>query len=236
MKALTKISGVLLLPVALLMTNCTANSVQVSGSLAITTTLSKAIVQPAPTGINLLSAKIQLQHLRIEENSGNNSQNTDSNTSDTETTTSAETDNGDALLAGPYILDLLSGTATIDSVSLRPGVYRQVDFDFVPNRTNVHSIEITGTVNNNGVNVPFVITSDIASTVQLPLAGSGITVTSGIRSKLSIVFNIKALLQNVNFKNATISNNTININSNENVSLYSSFITALSGYITTEKN
>jgi hypothetical protein len=208
--------------------------------LSLKATVSKvgAVKVVTTSNISLTSAIVQIQNLIIEENSGNNSQsNVDSNVNDggSETVKSAENDGGDIKLAGPYVLDVLSGKALIENVSLQAGTYKQVDFSFVPNKTNNHSIVISGNFNNNGTILPFTITSDINNSVQLPLSGTGLTITPGATSALSIVFDVYTWIKNLDFTTATVANNTINISSSENQTLYNSFISALSTNIDTEK-
>jgi len=240
MKTQMKLTSLLLVGVAIFFTNCTSSSSKIPGALSLKATASKvgAVKVTTTSNISLTSAIVQIQNLIIEENSGNNSQsNVDSNVNDggPETVKSAENDGGDITLAGPYVLDVLSGKALIENVSLQAGTYKQVDFSFVPNKTNAHSIVISGNFNNNGTIIPFTINSDISSSVQLPLSGTGLTITSGATSALSIVFDVNTWIKNLDFSAATVANNTINISSSENQTLYNAFIIALSTNIETEK-
>lgn len=244
MKTQLKFSSILLVGVAILFTNCTGSTGKVPGSLNLKAASLKIGAVPAATisNVSLTSAIVQIQNLVIEENTGNNSQsnmenNTDSNLPDgaAESVKSTEKDDGNIMLSGPYVLDVLSGNALIDNVSLQPGNYKQVNFSFVPNKANAHSIVITGNFNKNGVLIPFTITSDITNSIQLPLSGIGLTITTGTTSSLSIVFDVNAWIKNLDFSTATITNNSINISSTENQPLYTVFISALATNIDTEK-
>jgi hypothetical protein len=244
MKTQMKLTSILLVGAAILFTNCTGSTGKVPGSLNLKAASLKFGAAPAATisNISLTSAIVQIQNLVIEENSGNNSQsnlenNMDSNLPDgtAEGVKMAEKDGGNITMAGPYVLNVLSGNALIDNVSLQPGNYKQVDFSFVPNKTNAHSIVITGNFNNNGILIPFTITSDITNSVQLPLSGTGLTITTGTTSSLSIVFDVNAWIKNLDFSTAIITNNSINISNTENQTLYNVFISALATNIDTEK-
>ena len=185
--------------------------------------------------INITKAVVNIQDLVIEENSGengnsqqgNNDKGSDGKDGAEKAKNSAE-DGGDLKLAGPFVLDITNTATQIDNVMLQPGTYRKVDFKFVPGTAfDTHSILIEGTVKLNNTMVSFSIVVDTDNTVQLPLAGNGLSIASGISSTLSIVFDVNLWIKNLDFSTATLNNNSIKISSAENQVLYDSFIKAL---------
>ena len=192
--------------------------------------------------ITLDGATVEIKNLRIEENSGNDNQNGDQSGNDgkdsNEKNSKSEAgDAGDILLPGPYLLDILSSTASIDQVTVQPGTYKKVDFEFFAGSENSsHSIVLSGTyTNTQGIAIPFILNTEFAETVQLPLAGSGIQVSSGSISSISILFDINNWLNKLDFSTANQSNGQININKDENSGLYLAFLSALSKHIEIEK-
>lgn len=196
--------------------------------------------------IKLDAALVEIKNLRIEENSGNDVQNQSGNQSGDKSNDGKEAaeknstaeggDQGDILLPGPYSLDIISGSAAIDQVSVQPGTYKKVDFNFSAGTgSNGHSITLSGVYTNaQGVAVPFMLTSDFAGTVQLPLAGNGLQVNSGTTSSISILFDDNNWLNALDLSTATVSNGQININATANKTLYEAFVSALSQHIEIE--
>lgn len=205
---------------------------------------SATITSVSGASLTLDAAKVEIKNLRIEENSGNDNQNQSGDQSGNDGKEGNEKgskpesgDSGNLKLAGPYLLDIVSGTASIDQVSVQPGTYKKVDFEFFagPENSN-HSIELSGTFTNvQGITIPFTLTSEFAETVQLPLAGNGIQVTSGGITTLSILFDVNSWLNKLDFSTAVVSNGQININKDENSGLYLAFLSALSIHIEIEK-
>jgi len=192
---------------------------------------SATIVSSAGTLI-LQTAMVEIGNLRIEENSGNDVQNNDQYGNDgaggIESSTKSESgDAGDLQLAGPYLLDILNGSASIDKVTVPPGTYKKVNFDFVAGSENKgHSIALSGNfVNAQGVSIPFTLTSEIAEMIQLPLTGNGIQVTSGNIVPVSILFDISNWLNKLDFNTATQNKGQITISNVENQGLYQAFMT-----------
>ncbi len=185
--------------------------------------------------ITITKAVVNIQDLVIEENSGekgnsqqgNNDKGSDGKDGAEKAKNSGE-DGGDLKLAGPFVLDITNAAAQIDNVMLQPGTYKKVDFKFVPGTTpDAHSIIIEGTIKLNNAMVPFSIIVDTDNIVQLPLAGNGLSIISGVSSTLSIVFDVNLWIKNLDFSTATLNNNSINISSTGNPALYNAFIKAI---------
>jgi hypothetical protein len=235
--------------VMMLFSSCKNETPGTPGTLQLRATTPKLMLKSgtlASVGgatFTLDAAKVEIKNLRVEENSGNDVQNQNGSQSGSdgidgaEKNSTLETDSaGDIMLAGPYLLDILNGTASIDQVTVQPGTFKKVDFEFYagPENSN-HSIELSGKFTNaQGVTVPFTLTSDFAGTVQLPLAGSGLQVSSGGTSTLSILFDVNNWLSSLDLNTATQANGKITISSNENQGLYQAFVTELSKHIEIE--
>ncbi len=187
--------------------------------------------------VDIQTATVEIQNLVVEENSGNDVQNEGNNNDGKDNekeSTSTENDGGDVTLAGPYVLDVINGLATIDQIDVQPGTYKKVDFDFVAGpENNGNSIVISGVYTSAGVATPFEITSNLAATVQLLLANI-VNVNSGSTVSVSIVFDVAGWLSTIDFENAILTVDKIIINANENASLYNSFVAALNQHIEAE--
>ncbi|MFY9153229.1 MAG: hypothetical protein WAO52_14530 [Prolixibacteraceae bacterium] len=182
--------------------------------------------------ITLDAAKVEIKNLRIEENSGNDNQSgnqsgNDGKDGNEKSSKSEAGDAGDIILAGPYLVDILSGTGSIDQVTVLPGTYKKVDFDFATgSENNGHSIVLSGTFTNAlGTAIPFKLTSEIAETVQLPLAGNGVQIISGGIVSISILFDVNNWINKLDLNTAAVNNGEIIINSSENQELYLTFKT-----------
>lgn len=205
--------------------------------------LKSAALQTSSGTLALQTAAIEIRNLVIEENSGNdvenNVQDNHSNDgADNETkgeNGGSETDGGDIQLAGPFVLDIVNGAATIDQVEAQPGTYKKVDFDFYAGTENSgNSIVIKGEYTSAaGAVVPFELTSPLASTVQLPLTNA-LTVTSGSAVTVSIVFDLQSWLAGLDFENAALSGNKITISPQQNTDLYAAFTDAVNQHIDVE--
>jgi len=204
--------------------------------------LKSATIASVAGTITLQTATVEIGNLRIEENSGNDNQNGDQSGNDgvggNEKNSKAETGvAGDLHLAGPYLLDILNGSASIDKVTVQPGIYKKVNFEFIAGSENKgHSIALSGVfVNAQGVSIPFTLTSEVVETIQLPLTGSGIQVNSGNMVSISILFDVSSWLTILDFSTASQNGGRININKDENTALYLAFITEVSKNIDIEK-
>lgn len=192
--------------------------------------------------LSIKTADVNIANLQIEENSGNDGQNVgggDNESGGKDAEGGNENNNGDIILAGPYSLDIASGSASIGQVSIYPGTFKKVDLNFQTSSSstyNGNSIFITGTyTDNSGTIIPFKIYSSFTQQVQLPLAGNGITVAANSSVTIDIVFDVNAWLTGLNFSSATITNGEIVINSTNNTTLLTIFESNLSKYIDAEK-
>lgn len=186
---------------------------------------------------------IEIRNLIVEENSGNDNQNqvgdqtggtVDSgNESPEKNGSETSSDTGDLSLPGPFVLQILNGTASIDQATVSAGTYKKVDFEFYPgSENNGHSIVISGTfTNSQGVTVPFSLLSDATQTIQLPLSGTGISVNSGGTTSIAIVFDVNSWLNKLDFNTANQVNGQITISNTENTGLYQAFMSALAQHI-----
>ncbi len=235
--------------VTMLFSSCKNEASGTPGTLQLKATTPKLFLKSgvlASVGgatITLDAAKVEIKNLRVEENSGNDVQNQSGGQSGstgndgkeaTEKTSTAETGSaGDLLLSGPYLLDIINGSASIDQVTVLPGTYKKVNFDFYAgNENNGHSIVISGTFTNaSGATVPFTLVSDASNAIQLPLSGTGISVSSGGTATISIVFDVNNWLNKLDFNTAIQSNGQITISNTENTQLYQAFLATLAQYI-----
>lgn len=231
--------------VMLVFSSCKNEQSGVSGTLQLKANSNQLLKSATIASVNgasisLDAAKVEIRNLRIEENSGNDNQNQSGdqsgNDGNEKKSKSEAGDAGDILLSGPYLLDILSGTASIDQVTVQPGTYKKVDFEFFAGSENSsHSIVLSGTYTNaQGIAIPFVLTSEFAETVQLPLAGNGIQVTSGAITTLSILFDVNNWLNKLDFSTAIVNNGQVNITKDENPGLYLAFLSELSKHIEIE--
>lgn len=204
--------------------------------------LKSAKIELSNVTIELQTASIEIKNLQIEENSGEDNQQGNQSGNDGKDKGEKESksnkgDGGDLLLAGPYLLNVLNNSATIDQVPVQPGTYKKVNFEFFAGSENSnHSISLSGTFTNaQGISVPFTLTSEFAETIQLPLAGSGIQVNSGGISSISILFDVNNWLNKLDLTAAIVNNGQISINKVENPGLYLAFITEVSKHVEIEK-
>jgi hypothetical protein len=200
------------------------------------------VISAKGDSLSIKTADVNIANLQIEENSGNDGENVgggDNETGGNDVEGGNENDNGDIVLAGPYSLDIASGSASIGQVNIYPGTFKKVDLDFQTSSSSTYngsSIFITGTyTDNSGTIIPFKIYSSFAQQVQLPIAGNGITVAANSMVTIDIVFDVNAWLTGLDFASATITNGVILINSANNTSLLTTFELNLSKYIDAEK-
>ncbi|MCF6333907.1 MAG: hypothetical protein L3J11_11550 [Draconibacterium sp.] len=243
-----KLTAVLLtFIVAIVIISCNKDKLSTPGviqfnAISQSSGVKSATIETTAGEINLLGAVVEIKNLQIEENSGNdnggNNQdgNSDSGKDDGKENGSKESDGGDIVLAGPYVLDITGGTATIDQIEAQPGTYKKVNFDFVATAENSgNSIALSGDYKSNaGYAIPFFLTSNIEANVQLPLV-SGITVNTGNTVSVSIVFDVNGWLKGLDFENAaTTIDGKIVISKTQNTNLYNAFIQAVSKNIEIE--
>lgn len=244
----TKRSAIVLLTLimAFVITSCNNDKLGTPGNIQMNASsqfsgVKSATIATTAGEISLQSAVVEIQNLQIEENSGNDNEgdhqdgNKDDRKESKKDKGNKENDGGDIVLAGPYVLDIAGGTATIDQVEAQPGTYKKVNFDFLAGTENGgNSIVLTGNYTaNDGSVIPFELTSTFEANVQLPLV-NGISVNSGSTVAVSIVFDVKGWLNGINFENASLSNGKIVVNEEQNGTIYKQFIEAVSKNIEVE--
>lgn len=195
-------------------------------------------------GISLTSAMVNIATLRIEENSGNDVQqggtnnSNDGKDSNDGTSGSEGSEQEDILLPGPYAMNINDGVATLDQISVYPGTFKKVNFDFQVNSDtpfNGNSISIEGNFTaQDGTIIPFAIKSKFSKQIQLPLANGGITVASNSTAAITIVFDINSWLNGIDFSSAVSTNGVVIIDDNNNQSFLNTFEDNLSQFIDLE--
>lgn len=229
----------------------TASAVKTRGTLK--SALTSGPIQLSSGTLELTSANINISNLQIEENSGNDveQQGGDQQLGGTDKNEGAESknegtdgkegkDSEDILLQGPFSLDISGGEAVIGQVDVYPGTFKKVDFSFQVNSNapfNGHSIAINGSyVATNGSKTPFILYSDFAKQIQLPLANGGITLQSNSTVSISIVFDLNNWLGSLDFQGAATNNGQIVIDNMNNASMLTAFETKVAGNIDIENN
>jgi hypothetical protein len=186
----------------------------------------------ATSAFTLNSAKISISDLIIEENSGNDVEqqgdhNDGGNDAENNTDNEAGGENGDVLLPGPYILDVVNGSLSIDQVAVYPGTFKKVDFSFnVSNEAGFggNSIVVTGSYQkSDGTVLPFTLRSDFSQQVQLPIAGGGIILAVNSNITITIVLDIQSWINNIDLPGAILTNNEIIIDKTVNADLLNLF-------------
>lgn len=235
----------LIVMVMMIFSGCTNNHLGAIGTLQLQTDTPKSfpragVITAISGAITLKSVQVEIKNLKIEENSlQNNGNNRQSGDSGIQLGIDEKVEFGntaDSLLTGPYILNIFSGTASIDEVPIQPGAYKKVEFEFFagPDNNN-HSIALSGTFTNaQGVPVPFTLISEFSEIIQLPL-GRGLKVNSGNIISITILFDVNNWLNELDFNKANQTNGKINITKDENSGLYSEFITQMLKHIDIEK-
>lgn len=177
--------------------------------------------------LSVLSANVNIADVKIEENSGEENQQGENNTGGNDNEGSnSEADNGDIGLPGPFALDISSGTSSLGQVSVYPGTFKKVNFQFIANTANPFNgktIVISGNyIKPDGSIVPFTINSGFSEQVQLLIANGGIVATANSTQDIMILFDLNAWL-NLDFAGAQVTNGQIVIDNNNNVALLNSF-------------
>lgn len=177
--------------------------------------------------LSVISANVNVADIKIEENSGEENQQGENNTGGNDKEGSnTESDNGDIALPGPFALDISAGTSSLGQVSVYPGTFKKVNFQFQANAAipfNGKTIVISGNyIKPDGYTIPFTINSNFSDQVQLLIANGGIVATANTTQDILILFDLNAWL-NLDFAGAQIVNNQIIIDSNNNVALLNNF-------------
>jgi len=231
--------GAVILPIFMVLNSCTKSTGTLEKSVTLTMSMT---TQPGSTlkgtnalnevgDINITSAIITIADLTIEENSGENNQsegdNENENDDDGNLDDDSDTELDDIFLPGPFVLEVVDGNAFIGEVDVMPGTFKQVNFKFnVVNDLGLgdYSILITGEYTDpSNTTIPFTLISNFDKEIQLPLAGGGVTVEANSRVELAVVLEINAWINSLDFASATIVNNSITIDSLNNLGLLLAF-------------
>jgi len=197
----------------------------------------------ATSAFTLNSAKISISDLVIEENSGNDvEQQGDHNDGGNDAETSGDNEAGgekdDVILPGPYMLDVLNGSLSIDQVAVYPGTFKKVDFKFnVSNEAGFggNSIVVKGSYQKpDGTAVTVTLRSDFSLEVQLPIADPGIIVASNSSVTITIIIDIPAWINKLDLPSAIVANNEIIIDKTNNPDLLNLFEANLASLIEVE--
>nr|HPR59238.1 hypothetical protein [Bacteroidales bacterium] len=160
----------------------------------------------------------------------------DDSTTDTDNEADGEMD--DVILPGPYMLDVLNGSLSIDQVAVYPGTFKKVDFKFLLSDEagfEGNSIVVKGSYQKpDGVAVPVTLRSDFSQQVQLPIANGGITVAANSTITLTIVLDIQTWINNIDLAGAILTNNEIIIDKTVNADLLTLFESNLASAIEVE--
>jgi len=213
--------------------------------------------------ITINSATISVADITIEENSGENNQNEgdvddddadddaddgadDDADDDNDNNVGEQNDSGedteleDIYLPGPFVLEVVEGNALIGEVDVFPGTFKQVNFSFYVTtdpEAGDYSIYITGEYPDaSNTLIPFTLISEFDQTVQLPIAGGGVTVEAEGIVHLSIVLDLETCIGNLDFASASVSNNTITIDALNNQNLLLAFEACLAEGIDIDDN
>lgn len=238
MKTLKRVSPLVIIAVILfLASGCAKDNSNLTKSSLLAVDLStvkSAVLNNTGTkgtetsAFTLNSAKISISDLVIEENSGNDvEQQGDHNDGGNDAETSGDNEAGgekdDVILPGPYMLDVLNGSLSIDQVAVYPGTFKKVDFKFnVSNEATFggNSIVVKGSYQkSDGTAVPVTLRSDFSQQVQLPIANGGIKVAANSTITLTIVLDIQSWISNIDLSGAILTNNEIIIDKTVNADL-----------------
>ncbi|MEQ8415820.1 MAG: hypothetical protein RIE86_11825 [Imperialibacter sp.] len=193
------------------------------------------------TDFLLTGFSVSVADVVIEENSGNDGE-SDGNNNDGRKAKKEDKNEGaeaeDIVLPGPFLLDLASGSASIEQVAVYPGTFKKIDFTFSPSSSadfGGSSIVIAGDYTMaDGSVVSVLLQSDFDQQIQLPLANGGVTVANNSSVDLSVTLDANGLLSTVDLASAMIVGGTITINKANNADLLAQFETVLSQYIDVE--
>lgn len=252
MKTLKRVSPLMVLAAILfIVSGCAKDSNLTKSSLLAVnlSTIKNAALNNTGTkgtttsAFTLNSAKVSISDLVIEENSGNDVEQQGEHNdggNDVENDSNNETggEKDDVILPGPYMLDVLNGSLSIDQVAVYPGTFKKVDFKFnVSNKAGFggNSIVVKGSYQKpDGTAVPVTLRSDFHQQVQLPIANSGITVAANNAITLTIVLDIQLWISNIDLSGAILTNNEIIIDKTINADLLTLFESNLASSIEVE--
>lgn len=240
MKPLKLIPVLIVMVIMLVFVGCSkSNADKIKSSSVEMKAVTSSLNNKSSQNIEITATHVNITNLRIEENSGNDGENVEGgNYNNNDGDNKQESEGEDVLLAGPFSLDITNGAAMLGVVDVYPGTFKKVDFYFQTNSSEPYdgsSILIGGNyIPNEGSTIPFLIKSAFIQQVQLPLAGSGVTVIANSNASIYIVFNVNAWVSGIEFASATIVNDVIIIDKNSNAALLSIFETNLANFIDVE--
>jgi len=244
MKTVKRFSSIGILAAAILLASGCAkdnSSLTKSSQLAVSLSTIKSTapnisgakgITAGNNGFTLNLVKVSIADLIIEENSGNDveqqgNHNDGGSEKENNSKEGANGENGDVLLPGPYVLDLIDGKLTLDQVDVYPGTFKKVDFTFLINNEagfGGNSIVVTGSyLKTDGTVIPVVLKSAFNQQVQLPLAGGGAIAAANSTVAISIVLDIPTWINGLDLSSAVVSNNEILINNTSNQELLKLF-------------
>lgn len=189
-------------------------------------------VVSTPTGsLDISSFMLSIANVHIEENAGFEGEQSGGNDTNDGSDSAAESpETSDIVLNGPFTVDAVNGTVSLQKVDVFPGAFKNVNFSlFVQSGTpfSDNSIVVKGTFKNGTVSTPFVIQSKLSSTIQLPLQGAGLTVKDKGTATVTIIVDVASLLSNIDLGTATVTNGEIRLDATSNTSLLTAFETNL---------
>ncbi len=237
-----------LVAIILLVTNCTRDNTPAtkSSKLAVdVTSVSKNVTLKSVDAVpsfELITFKINISDVVVEENSGNdveqNGNYNDGGNDNASSDSSSESSNGDIVLSGPFIIDVINGTANLGEADVYPGTFKKVDFTFLSNADTEfggHSIMLSGNYTTmDGTVIPVTLKSSFDQQVQIALANGGVSVQANSKVTLSIVLDAQTWVESIDLANATVSNNEIIIDENNNSDLLTQFNTNLLSKVAVE--
>lgn len=194
---------------------------------------SSGLIVTSNGSLEVSSFVVSMANIRIEENSGNDVEQTggsDTNDGGSDAAESTSTPEGsetsDIILAGPFTVDAVNGTVSLQKVDVYPGTFKKVNFSLLPQTIapfDGNSIVVKGNFKSGSTSTPFVIHSSLSNYIQLPLQGTGITVKDKGAVTITIVVDVAALLNNLDLSGATVSNGEIHVDATSNSGLLKTF-------------
>jgi len=261
-------AGLLLMAFIFVVAGCGKKAPTATNSMAKTSTvLMKAAVSPTvmstdvgsgtllssipiPGGtLDVSAALINLDHVLIEENTGNDVEQdgehnggekggADNEAEGPDNEKGGPEAEQDIIVNGPFALDISNGEAAIQSVDVYPGTFKKVDLTLSINTAspfNGKTIVISGSFTPTGGSaVPVNLKSEFSQEIQMPIAGGGITVPGNSTVAVTITFNLAGWFDKVDLTSAQISNGEILIDSANNTALLSAFESNLTKYVDVE--
>ncbi len=123
---------------------------------------------------------------------------------------------------GPYQFNVLTGTSTppIEPVSMEPGIYHKVAFEFANVLQSGNSFEIYGTFVNKKFSFDFEYTTDMEGVFEIKNK-KGIEQIEGDIAQFILYLDLKGLFIGADINNISFENNIVKINASSNTELAS---------------